>query len=268
MISSYRLKLDRARQHFDALDAEYRRFIEDEPHQFVLRFDPQTDEHVIRVQNVKSASERWPVLIGDCIYTFRSALDHIAWQLAATNGRQPPDRTEFPIFLDKAKYFRTNSDGSPHPASGLFKVRGIGGSAQTIIEGLQSYNRTDGPPALHPLWLLQELSNEDKHRVLNVISAYSESSELKIITPPKVVVARRSMNYGPIYEGAELARFTLIDLGVHPTPMLNVEVEIEGTLNIAFSQSGPGRGIAVRNSLLLIEAVINKAINDLTPHGL
>jgi hypothetical protein len=60
--------------------------------------------------------------------------------------------SEFPIFSDKSSYAKEHSR----------KIGGIESEAQKTIEGFQPYHARQ--LHAHPLWLLHELSNIDKHR--------------------------------------------------------------------------------------------------------
>lgn len=102
---------------------------------------------------------RLSAIVGDCLYTLRSSLDQLAWQLASLNG-PPPSGTEFPIFTDCGAYHRL-SRGKPARGSGLYKTRGIAPAEQALIEQSQPYNRPSDPEA-DPLWILHSLCNIDK----------------------------------------------------------------------------------------------------------
>src|SRR5262245_45321584 len=67
------------------------------------------------------------VLIGDVVHNLRSALDHLAWQLAILAGNNPPPAlTSFPIFFNESDCdARTPKTLQPRRSSGLFKVQGL-----------------------------------------------------------------------------------------------------------------------------------------------
>jgi hypothetical protein len=80
----------------------------------------------------------WGALIGDCLFNFRSALDHLAYDLAVAYSGFPLDpevekRSEFPIFVD-------------YPLTASKRKRMIGGvhpKAGDLIETMQPYGRKD-----------------------------------------------------------------------------------------------------------------------------
>jgi hypothetical protein len=122
---------------------------------------------------------RLSAIVGDCLYTLRSSLDHLAWQLASLNG-PPPSGTEFPIFTDCGAYHRL-SRGKPARGSGLYKTRGIAPAEQALIEQSQPYNRPSDPEA-DPLWILHSLCNIDKHRVLHLTGGTIQGSSFAVLT--------------------------------------------------------------------------------------
>lgn len=101
----------------------------------------------------------WALLVGDSVHNFRSALDHVAWQLALLTTATPANRTQFPIFRDPARF----------GAEGLVRqARDIDAQHHPTIEGFQPFRAQEGPDE-SALWLLHELDNADKHRILNVV---------------------------------------------------------------------------------------------------
>ena len=100
----------------------------------------------------------WGAVIGDCLHNMRSALDHLVYALAGPAASSV--RTEFPIFIDRDKF------RSSEPRV----LRGVAEAALTIIKWVQPY-RWGLRASAHPLWVLHELNNIDKHRLLHVTGA-------------------------------------------------------------------------------------------------
>jgi hypothetical protein len=92
-------------------------------------------------------------LAGDVIHNLRSALDHLAYQLAVvgTHGKEPSRQVEFPIAKDFSTYENSKAK----------KVEGMRPDAVKFIDDLKPYK---GGNDL--LWKIHELDNIDKHRVL------------------------------------------------------------------------------------------------------
>ena len=245
---SYRLKLNWAKKHFELLNGEISRFLDAEPYGAEVReFDSESQSFIIRSVVKTELPRGWPLVIGDCVHNLRSALDHLAWQLATDRATGlAPKGTEFPVFLERDKYKKLDRSGRPAPGSGAFKVRGMSAAAQAAIEGLQPYNRSDGVPELHPLWLLQALSNEDKHRVLSVVGTIMEESEITFRQPPVDADLEMSFDYGvPLEPETRIGQLRFQPRG----PQATVNFEVEGTFFVAFGKEGAGRGLRVPDTL-------------------
>lgn len=151
---SYRLKFDRACEHLNALERAERG---EEPHPYLLAHEPDPDGsgHIVRVQQL--ALGMFGCLIGDCVHNFRSALDHLALELAVAYTNPLPagyeEGSEFPIFS-----YRPMS-----PDEEAKRIGCVAPTAQTIIKDLQPHQRGQGYRT-DPLWQLNELDRIDKHR--------------------------------------------------------------------------------------------------------
>jgi hypothetical protein len=170
--SSAQVKLRRAIEHIEDFERNCREWLQDHPMRTRLdRIDDQTDE--VFVEFLKPIPERLDAIYGDCVHNFRSVLDHIAVALAVGNGAAPDDTTvEFPISETYKAFFGCE----PHEAhkglprwTGKYKIRHLSADAQSFIEDLQPFRRTESSWVLSEL---QYLDNRDKHR--KVISNYVE----------------------------------------------------------------------------------------------
>lgn len=80
-LANPRLKLKRADQHLNVLKRHIRRLNKEHPDRIREESDPKTG------QPIKSAEKpdtplQWSLIIGDIAHNLRSALDHLAWQIA------------------------------------------------------------------------------------------------------------------------------------------------------------------------------------------
>ncbi len=159
-----RVKIERACEHARALEAEIEPVLNGERHRIQLsaEFDPDSGYHIFRIAKIPHEwRSRLAVMLGDIVHNLRSALDQIAWQLVINHSGRPTTpgaakRIKFPIETDRQRLARTDTFIKVSPAD------------QTIIERVQSYNGS-GNPKLVGLMVLERLSNQDKHRVLNPI---------------------------------------------------------------------------------------------------
>lgn len=100
-------------------------------------------------------------LVGDFIQNLRSALDYFAHALVTTSGGRPPTRgakTSFPVVPTRDNPLKR------------IRVEGcISDSINELVEFMQPFN--DDPPEQHPLFRINFLANEYKHRELRFSSS-------------------------------------------------------------------------------------------------
>lgn len=232
-----RLKLARAHQHLEELRGEINEFFASPPFRVVLLKDESGLNYVLRGYLTHWLPEMVPLVIGDCLQNMRVALDHLAWALAESTGKEPPHHTSFPISLNPDAFHERNKAGKTTGRSGLKKIEALPGEAQTIIEELQPYHGDD--PVLHPLWILNEYSRIDRHRTLSVMYAMSGYTDFdigtldssgKIVPLPRDMITDLGMAGGAFFHGTELLRFTLKE------PVPDLQVRYESPQYITFGQ--------------------------------
>src|SRR5688572_11329470 len=100
-LTGVRLKLERARQHIEAIRARCEAFTDRDPLPFSSRVEQkQGPEGSIAYTAYAVVREQPPLdlgpIIGDAVHDIRSALDHLVYELAPPNVRSK-DKTQFPI---------------------------------------------------------------------------------------------------------------------------------------------------------------------------
>jgi len=253
-LDSHIRKYERAKEHFEAMRSEVVAFLKpSRPCDLVVQFDGESHEYVVRAQVLRQPPIRLSLIVGDCLHNARSALDHLVWQLIFKHSGKDATRCEFPIFCDRDDYLL----GPLQPAQGKAashrrnpggrKITGVDPRVKAIIERLQPYNRTDGPADLHPLYLLHNLDNRDKHRVLNLAITTVRPQGLNLSNLVNVRHRVLSQATGALEDGTEFARFKLerADDAIPGKVYLNTNLESE----ITFDKEGPGRGLPVADVL-------------------
>lgn len=261
-LKGVQLKIARAEKQLAALNRAISLHIESNPYTLVGDFESETSEdYVVRAQARNPIRPGWAVVVGDITHNLRSALDHLAWQLAMPN---PPSKTGFPVFLKQKEYNRRTRGRKPAPGSGLSMVRGMPNAARTSIRDLQPYRRAklrQRTADSDPLWLLHELNRVDKHQVLQ-IAAFT----LSVIAIHLIVDGRRGGGYfavhkGPLKNGAEIWRRR-----IPGQPRPKVEMDYKFTPDIAFAEPGPAFGRPVIDTLLAAgDAVTTDVLPKLEP---
>lgn len=99
------------------------------------------------------------IICGEVVHQLRSCLDHLVWSMVLKAGNVPARNNQFPI----SKLSKTFMNDSKN------MLKGVPAVAQAKIEKIQPYNSKT--PEENYLGILNELSNTDKHRNLNIIAA-------------------------------------------------------------------------------------------------
>jgi hypothetical protein len=203
------------------------------------------------------------LLIGDALHNMRSALDALAYALTLASGKPVSDdvryRSEFPIFGDEdrkgtagvgsTRFHNLDGKGNPARGSGLSKIEGWEAGAQAIVERLQPYHRGQSFRS-DPLWILQELDNVNKHRLLHPTAASFAGTHWDLQRFKNI----RAMGPGFIQSfGGAVETDTPIGriVGLHPIDRdAEMQVDIDPAMDVALSKEAPsGAGEPVRVTL-------------------
>jgi hypothetical protein len=251
------LKLERAKDHFEALAKSITAFLRDpDTYSVVLQVNKER-RPVLVMEDIKEPRPEWDVLIGDCVHNLRSALDHLAFQLmvgntVASQQREFVNSSEFPIFLSGVKFHKLQRKGSrrgqPMNDSGLHKIRGVSGAARTIIEGLQPYHRRKNP-GTRRLWELRELSNTDKHRLFPLVYSSFELGHFEIIGNVPFALREFESVPGRLKRNAVVARWAYVTALERIRMHVNTELVTDITFNKGSRTPYPVRGCSVLATL-------------------
>jgi hypothetical protein len=159
-MAGVRAKLDRLDANMEGYDEELRRYVASDPHEVVPKFDVETGWHDIFLR-VGEPPRVFGLILGEATHNLRSALDHLAWQLANVDGDPPkPKSVQFPIYEKPPKDFLT-----------LECLNGMREPHRAMLEMLQPYKADDRPQVLE---MLSWVSNTDKHRLLHTTASTGE----------------------------------------------------------------------------------------------
>jgi hypothetical protein len=233
-LAGIRLKLARAWQQIDALKPDIKAFIDADPYLPRVNFKPHTHELTVSVEVQRAPDPMWGVRIGEIVHNFRSALDHVVWELVILSTRHAPARgskNQFPIFETAAGF-----DGR-----GVSQfLRNVRPDAVDLIRSEQPFATGEGERS--PLWHLKELSDIDKHRTLHVTGAMVET--FNFVFPPlkhdAVVHREPPRGPGPIQQDSILGRAYFP--GVSIWPFADDKVQCELRVDVAFDHGIPAPG--------------------------
>lgn len=230
---SHHEKLENARFHLGRLDEELGKFLKSDPYTLIRHEQRTPEKHALSYTlSVKHhPSHGVSLIIGDCLYNLRSALDHLTFALAPKPGASRNlTQVQFPIY-DSVESFDEKSE------------RRIGHLPDEIRAVFRRFQPDTGGHRLHthPLWLLNELGNEDKHRYLVLATGVDTDWGMGHGTIIKDVLMRSttgSVDGSAFKDGDEVARFEFTVIGPNPKVNLN----LKATFAITLSQEGPARG--------------------------
>ncbi|HML01806.1 MAG TPA: hypothetical protein VK487_00365 [Candidatus Bathyarchaeia archaeon] len=160
------VKIERAKEHIATLHKVIQGFFDSKPYQVSTKRDASR-RLVYYLSKVQPTPICIAVIAGDAIQNLRTALDHMAWQLflIGTGGAISNKHIYFPIADDATAY-----------NSRLEKLRqkGVRTDAIRALNAIQPYKGGKD----EKLWVLNELNNRDKHRLLVTVGSSYQSMNI------------------------------------------------------------------------------------------
>jgi hypothetical protein len=254
------LKLNRAERHLEAVKEMVDGFCESNFYSTTCELDKKR-RLIVRAKDVEDPPPELGVVVGDCVFNYRSALDQFAYALAAAHTDPLPDKlaaaSAFPIYNSGPKFRGRGA----RPAAR--KIAGMSRGARARIERLQPYHRRKDPP-LAALWRLEELSNIDKHRLIHVTAAVGVRSQFSVRGGGIYRLAGIQPVFGPMKENAIVGRFWgEFDLDA------GVDVEANISPEIVFDRRSEARSVRGRSVFLTLleirECIVNRVLAVLEP---
>ena len=197
-------KLDRAQWHFDALRIELEPYHANSPISVRSVHNLEGTEQPIKIRyfvdRLEPIPPRWSVIVGDLIHNARSAIDNAAWTLmCAEKGVAFAQRNaysvSYPIHWTIDKFRRS------------FMAQNLSGARRLAITEMQPYEREMEHPERDALWVLNKLSNIDKHQAFHIVTFIGMDSTVRT-DPPLSEGEIRFVTKGPLSVGVEIMEFT------------------------------------------------------------
>jgi hypothetical protein len=136
------------------------------------------------------------LLMGDVVHNLRAALDHAVWAITPQHIRQErPTEVAFPLRSTEKSYTTWAKKRRDWYGPKVFEV----------IKSNQPFNAA-GTGKLHPLHILQFLSNTDKHQLLNIVANSQVDLGGVSVDPEPPGGVASSVNQGVVAKGSVLAR--------------------------------------------------------------
>jgi hypothetical protein len=220
---SWWLKLMRAGYHFEELSGLVKEYETEHRFQAVLANTDDRDRWRFVVEISERPNPAIAVVLGDCLFNIRSALDHIAVACAPEDRRR---KAQFPIILDREK----------GPSQKLKdQLAGFEPGAFAVIEQEQPFvvRRDTYPPGtgrsvIPTIEILSELQNADKHRSLNVVVPRLAQPKVNVIW--RDLAALPASDYYYLTPGADVFTWEEVKEQVSPE---DLRVEVYGLPQVA-----------------------------------
>jgi len=201
-IKSAKMKLLRATKHLRAIKKSIAAYAASRPYKIVRTKGRK------KISVAKAPSLQISLLAGEMLYQMRSALDHLTFEIIASN---PPKnranwhkRCQFPIRSTTPN--RAVPPVPPLPKSEFaVELPGISDKAFAIIEAMQPYY---AKTAAHTyLGFLAELSNIDKHRRLSLVRPRVRQKQQISVEGTVVNGLWRMLDRGGVIEPSNIAAY-------------------------------------------------------------
>lgn len=250
----FEFRLERAKEHIQLLNTELGWWLKSDPYRFLYKYDRERGEYVAWVEELSRPPVKLGIIIGDCLHNLRSALDNLAYSLLCAHTRRPSSdrktKSAFPIV----------GGGGIRPDKWDEMVGGIAPEAQTRIDCLQPYKRGDSYKT-DPLWILNRLSNIDKHRLIHLPAVTSIKSDLRGLDPD--VLRQTDLRVGvPVEDGTIVARIPGDIL-----PNEEVKVNLNFSIEVVFPEGTVVSGQRIVTALnRLRDHITDKVVSPLAPY--
>jgi hypothetical protein len=222
-MDSARAKIRWAKKHLDLFDREADTFLARKPYAVVREPQFAIGHNRYRLLVRERPPDDLALIAGDCVHNAKSALDHVAWQLA---GADPKDTgTQFPIFADETKFATAKRQYGQIPTRPL-----------AVIKYLQPYRRPQ--PLDDLLWVIYALDNADKHKVMGTGLGMAQPTPTFNFPPWSDNHFHVEFVLGPFEGDAIMGEITAyaVPLSGGP-PNANVKVNVEFTFEVALRDS-------------------------------
>jgi hypothetical protein len=202
-------KYQRAQEHFDSLNAKVLARYGNGGHPTFLisrGIDPD-NSNVFQwsVESVDDPPLEWATIVGDVVHNLRSSLDHLVYELSFLGTRgSPGSRTSFPCSLTRASWCGGDTQ--------RVKLKGVlERHKRRLYMAQPCYGRRDNAkPASfdlrlrHPLSVLHDLWNDDKHRMLLPVATCMTNVDLIIVSTTDCELATDTPKWNPSAFGKRL----------------------------------------------------------------
>lgn len=197
-LSSANWKIDRAVELLGGLDGEVLAWVSTTPYSSYVYVHPNYRRAVVKVREHNAPPKiRWSLIFADIIHNLRCALDHAFWTIIQDqfSGEVSPDveRLSFPIW------------DTPPSANQRRNFKPLSPKILAAIESVQPYKHPNTIYPVHPLAIIRDIDNGNKHRLLFTVVPSIAKIQIKVsgMRRPNKVGVTDEMYRGEIKDGIE-----------------------------------------------------------------
>jgi hypothetical protein len=261
----HELALARALDHLQELERQTAGWREGKGYLVSHDFQRERGEYVVWVEEVVAPDPApFSVLVGDCLHNLSASLNFLAYELAVAHTDPLPekaaDEVEFPIFGDVDRQGQSGMGPRMFRKGAPKRIRSMAPGAQTVIEGLQPYKRSN-PFTDDPLWKLYELARFNRHRFLHpAVAAFGGVAWDPANTSNAQIGSGTIRSYGGFIEG----RTKVATFPVRPiNPDEEVYVDLYPPIDIAFAKGTPV--VAGESMAKILSEIYNHIVGEVIP---
>jgi hypothetical protein len=200
-------------------------------------FDRNRGQYAFRVF-LEPISREWTLMLGDFIYNTRASLDYLITALVRSTGKEEHKSNQFPIYAFNEEGWRGIDEWWETDPRGMIRrqLKDTPSGTKAALKSLQPfYGVPRENPLAHPLFMLNLMSNRDKHRRLNLLAQVAEFRFVDVLGQPlfegiaahgRISEAREGETYTVLLSAeAREARKDMFllptyDVGLHEPPEL------------------------------------------------
>jgi hypothetical protein len=168
-------KFARAVEHFESFNRDSTAFINSIEHNIVLKHDPRTGaKWLVFWDSDCFPPIRLSTIVGDVLFNLRSALDNCVCGLVLRRDPHADcSELQFPICSTDDQFDKSIKRG---------RLAGVPDHAIRFIRSVQPMHAPENNRPLHPLSLIHDLNNRDKHRSAHITTGATRGAEVVLLS--------------------------------------------------------------------------------------
>lgn len=222
-------------------------FLEGEPYATRRVIEDDGREHIFYWEKYTDTPDAFGLIAGDAIHNLRSSLDHLAVALAKAGADKqgvvmtPKElaRVQFPVVISESEFVKQSK-----------RLLHVDPAAIALIKTQQPYIRLPNNPKISFLYLVSDLDNADKHRLITTAALVPIMTKIDWLASVKNTQPEYPTGNVSYKVGAELCRFRFA------TPQSEMDMPVEFAWGVAL-------WLGVRWSNADITKVLRDYISDI-----